>query len=137
MDRSTFQLRRFNSPAGEPHAYVVDTEDSFRQGYNVGGALLLDVTYMGGGWPQLFHDIADTAQEPCLAATSLQALYESLEELAKERPLVLVVRRADDLLADVGKSLLGALAHWEAFVRHARGLSPMYLVLETGPARTA
>lgn len=132
-----FQLRPFASPSGEPHVYVVDAELEFPKGFNASGALLLDVTYDGGGWAELFRCIAGTCNEPGMRTDSLQAMYEQLEELSQDQPLVLVIRGADRLLSDVGVSLLGAMAHWEGFVRQGSGLSEMYLVLDTGPAENA
>lgn len=132
-----FQLRPFASPAGEPHVYVVDAEVEFPRGFNSSGAQILDVAYGGGGWVELFRGIAEACREPGMRTGSLQAMYEQLEDLSKQQPLVLVIRGADRLLADVGVSLLGAMAHWEGFVRHGSGLSEMYLVLDTGPAENA
>ena len=57
---------------------------------------------------------------------------ENLEELSEEKPLVVVVRDADRLLADVGPAIIHLIADWEDFTHHASGTSAMYLVLETG-----
>jgi hypothetical protein len=64
---------------------------------------------------------------------SFQAFLENLENITNERPLVVVVRDADRLLADVGPALMHIVAGWESFTHHANGISAMYLVLETGP----
>lgn len=64
---------------------------------------------------------------------SLQAVLENLEDLSSETPLIVVVRRAHRLLADVGPAVLHLLDGWESFTHHGSGVSPMYLVLETGP----
>jgi len=131
VDRSAgFQFRQFRSPAGEPHVYVTDESGGFPAGFNTTGAKIVDVTYRGGGWSALMHELADAAQEPLLPTHHMQAFYEGLEALSQEQPFVLLVRRADRLLEDVGFALLDAIAHWEAFVRHGTGVADMYLVLE-------
>jgi hypothetical protein len=125
-----FQLRRFHSPAGEPHVYVVHSEDRLLA-FNLEGAKVIEVDYKGGGWKALFGDIASKAE--CRQSSSLQALYENLEDLTDKRPLVVFITGVERLLIDVGPGLLAAMAHWEAFVRHGSGLSSMYLVLDVGP----
>ena len=63
----------------------------------------------------------------------VQATLEHLEELSHDMPLVIVVRDADRLLADVGLALIHFIAGWESFTHHASGISATHLVLETGP----
>lgn len=125
-----FDFSRFGSTAGEPHVYVVESEIGFPNGFNTVGARVVGVSYKGGGWGSLFRMVADAMPDEGISTHHIQAFYEDLELIAKRQPLVLHIRGADLLSDDVGISLLGAAAHWEAFVRHGNGLTPMYLVLE-------
>lgn len=130
MAANSFALSRSGSPAGEPHVYVVATEQGFPEGYNTAGARFVDVTYESGGWNVLLDMVANALPEERVSTHHIQAFYEDLEWIARSQPLVLVVRGADSLLRDVGMSLMSAAAHWEAFVRNGSGLTKMYLVLE-------
>jgi hypothetical protein len=117
----------------EPRVYAVAEEANFPTGFNVVGARLIEVRYQAGGLGQLFELIE--AAVP-VEGGSFQALLEGLEDAFPDSPLVICVRGADQLLADVGPALLHVIAGWEAFTHHANGVSAMYLVLETGPSAT-
>lgn len=94
-------------------------------------ARLIEVQYLSGGIGTLFDLIADAAKIP--RTGSFQALLENLEDLAQDQPVILFVRGSLQLLADVGPALMHLMTGWEGFARHSRGVSAMYLVLETGP----
>jgi hypothetical protein len=58
---------------------------------------------------------------------------ENLSEISEREGLIVYIRHADRLLADIGPALIHVLTFWEQFVRHATGVHPMSLVPETGP----
>lgn len=135
MDSSSkFVLRPypFRWLGGEPRTVAVSKEENFPQGYpSVKDAHLVDVQYGGGGLTGLLETIATSCG---VAYGSFQALLENLEDLSREKALVLVVRDADRLLRDVGPAVIHLVTGWESFTHHANGISAMYLVLETGPS---
>ena len=116
---------------GEPRVFAVDAENDFPHGRNLHEVCLLTVDYKGGGFNVLSDQIAEAAQIP--TRTSFQALLENLSELSDRGPLIVYVRHGDRLLADIGPALIHVITGWERFVRHARGVHSMYLVIETGP----
>lgn len=128
-----FNFSRYPAPwfGGEPRVFAVDAGDDFPRNRDLRGARLLTVEYEGGGFNVLSNDIAAAAQIP--SNTSFQALMENLSELSDEEPLIVHVRHGDRLLADIGPALIHVLTDWEQYVRHAAGVHPMYLVVETGP----
>jgi hypothetical protein len=128
------RLNRLPVPwlGGEARVHVVHSEANFPSGYNLVDAQILDIAYRGGGLGGLFDLIEAAAQIP--SRGSFQAMLENLEALSSSGALILVVRGATQLLADVGPALLHIMAGWEGFAHHATGVSAMYLVLDTGPA---
>jgi len=125
------QPKPFPWAGGEPRVFAVDREQEFPVA--IKNARLIDVPYQGGGITTLIDNIAASCG---VNSSSFQAFLENLEEISHELPLVIVVRDADRLLADVGPALIHFMAGWEGFCRHASGISAMYLVLETGPRAT-
>jgi hypothetical protein len=126
-------LRPYRRPwvGGEPRVLAVDKEDKFLEQWpSIKEAKLIDVQYQGGGITTLLENIAASCD---VRPGSFQAILENLEDLTHETPLVIVVRGADRLLADVGPALIHLITGWEGFTHHASGVSAMYLVLETGP----
>jgi hypothetical protein len=118
---------------GEPRVIAVDEEQKFPEGCpSISQARLLDVHYKGGGLNGLLDDVAGAAG--VAPHQAFQATLENLEDLSHEKPLIVVVRHADRLLADAGPAVLHLMAGWERFTHHASGISAMYLVLETGPS---
>jgi len=118
---------------GEPRVIAVDEEQKFPEGCpSISQARLIDVQYNGGGLTGLLDDVVGAAG--VAPHHSFQATLENLEDLSHEKPLIVVVRCADRLLADVGPAVLHLMAGWEDFTHHASGISAMYLVLETGPS---
>jgi hypothetical protein len=116
---------------GEPRVFAFDKEDNFPRGLtSIKEARLVEVPYEGGGITALLENVAELSG---VAFGSFQATLENLEQLSHDRPLVIFVRDADRLLADVGPALIHLITGWESFTHHASGISPMYLVLETGP----
>ena len=79
----------------------------------------------------LFNQIASEAKLP--SVSHIQVLFEYLGDLSDQIPIIVYVRRADRLLADVGPALLDVMASWEGYARHGNGVHSMYLVLDTGP----
>lgn len=61
---------------------------------------------------------------------------EVIEDLSLTQPVVVFIRNADRLLADVGPALISVALGWEGFARHGSGVGSMYLVLEIGPRAT-
>ena len=92
------------------------------------------MAYEGGGIGTLFDQIAEAGLLP--KSGSFQALLEDLEDLSKNKPLIVFVRNSNRLLADIGPALIHIVTGWAGFTRHAGGVSSMYLVLETGPRAT-
>jgi|SRR5579872_5003286 len=121
------------SACAEPRVFTVSREDEFPAGFNLEGARLVEVRYDGGGLGRLLATIEEAAS---IRGGGFQALLEDLEAVAKTDPLVVYVEGADHLLADIGPALLHFTTGWETFAHHANGVSPMYLVLETGPRET-
>jgi len=129
-----FSLRPKPCPwlGGEPRVIAVDKEDRFPEGLSsIEQARLIDVHYGGNGLSGLMDDIR--AAIDVTTGSSLQAFLEQLEDHSHEKPLVVIVRNTDRLLADVGPAVLHFTAAWEGFTHHSSGISSMYLVLETGP----
>jgi hypothetical protein len=131
-----FQFDRypFRWLGGEPRVFVIDAEEDLARAHNLQGATLLTVAYEGGGLSTVFDHIAQAAHVPC--SGSFQALLENLGDLADQKPLVVFIRHADRLLADVGPALIHVLAGWERFSRHGAGVHSMYLVVDMGPRAT-
>jgi hypothetical protein len=130
---SKFLLRHSFGPweGGEPRVFAVDKEDKFPDRWPaVEETRWIDVQYSGGGLTTLLDNV--TASCGVLPG-SFQAILENLEDISHEMPLVIVVRDADRLLADVGPAIIHLITGWESFTHHASGISAMYLVLETGP----
>ena len=116
---------------GEPRVFAVDKEDEFPKGLSsIEAAHVVDVSYEDGGLTALMDRIAAACQT---RSGSFQAFLENLEDLSHERPLIVIVRHADRLLADVGPALIHFITGWERFTHHANGISAIYLILETGP----
>ena len=116
----------------ENHAsFTVDSEAEFPKGREFDGARLIAVDYETGGLKSLFSQITTTAELP--SASHIQVLFEYLGDLSDQMPIIVYVRHADRLLADVGPALLDVVAAWEGYARHGNGVHPMYLVLDTGP----
>jgi hypothetical protein len=115
---------------GEPRVFAVDKEDKFPEHLpSINEARLIDIQYQGGGLTTVLDDIASSSG---VIPDGFQATLENLEDISHEVPLVIVVRDADRLLADVGPALIHVITAWEAFTHHANGISAMYLVLEMG-----
>ena len=91
----------------------------------------MDIRYQGGELTALLQNIALACG---VRGGSFQAVLENLEDISHEKPLVIVVRDANRLLADVGPAVIHLMTGWEGFTHHANGISAMYLVLETGPS---
>jgi hypothetical protein len=127
-----FQFRSFGRGfhIAEPRVYTVSQESKFLDGFNVDGAEVLEVQYEAGGLTALFDLIQRAASIP---GGSFQALLENLEEAYASSVLILHIRGADRLLADIGPALLHVMTGWEGFTHHLNGESRMYLVLDTGP----
>jgi len=132
-DPSGFEFSRHPCrwSGGEPRVFAIDAEEDLTRTHNLHGATLLTVSYDGGGLGSVFDHIAQAAQLPYTG--SFQALLETLGDLADQKPLVVLIRHADRLLADIGPALIQIATGWERFARHAGGVHAMYLVLETGP----
>lgn len=130
---STFQFtkRPHRWLGGEPRVFTVDTEAEFPKGRDFDGAQLIAVAYEGGGLQPLFNQIAIAAELP--SVSHIQVLFEYLGDLSERKPIIVHVRHADRLLADVGPALLHFVSAWEGYARHGNGVHPMYLVLDTGP----
>jgi hypothetical protein len=135
-DLPEFQFGRYPGRwlGGEPRVFVIEAEEDLASAYNLQGATLLTVVYEGGGLSSVLDHIAQAAH--VANHGSFQSLLESLGDLADRKPLVVVIRHADRLLADVGPALIHVLAGWERFARHGSGVHSMYLVVETGPRST-
>jgi hypothetical protein len=135
-NRPEFKFSRYPEPwlGGEPRVFAVDAEDDFPNGYDLQGVRLLTVEYKDGGFNVLSDHIAEAARIP--TGTSFQALLENLSELSDREPVIVYIRHSDRLLADIGPALIHVLTSWEGYVRHAAGVHPMYLVMETGPRAT-
>lgn len=130
---SEFKLERFPIPwlGGEPRVLTVSEDDNFPEHWPaISETRLVDIQYDGGGFTSLFDNIAEACEVP---PGGFQSTMEHLEDLSHDKPLVIVVRRAHYLLADVGPALITVITGWERFCRHASGVSAMYLVLEVGP----
>lgn len=80
---------------------------------------------------KLFEDIAATAR--VRPNSVYQGLLENLEEISRAKPLIVFIRHADQLMADIGPALVELLLKWERYVRAADGVRAMYLVVEMGP----
>jgi hypothetical protein len=133
MNKSDFMLQPFGRPwlGGEPRVFAIHKEDGFPGRWaSIEGARLIDVQYQGGGLTTLLDNITSSCD---VRSGSFQAVLENLEDLTHEKPLVVIVRDADRLLADVGPAIIHVITGWEGFTHHASGISAMYLVLETGP----
>jgi hypothetical protein len=116
---------------GEPRTFAVYEEDGDPALWpSMRDVSLVEINYSGGGITNLLSLIA--AKAGVEYPGSYQALLENLEDLAGERPIVVLVRRAHRLLTDAGVELLHVIAHWESFTHHGGGVSAMYLVLQTG-----
>jgi hypothetical protein len=116
---------------GEPRTFAVDKENAFPHGLpSICEARVIDVRYEGGGLTTLLENVTEACG---VMNGSFQAVLENLEDLTHDRPLIIIVRDADRLLADVGPAVLHLMAGWEGFTHHANAVSAMYLVLETGP----
>jgi hypothetical protein len=116
---------------GEPRVFAVDKEDKFPEGWpSIKDARFVDVQYKGGGITGFLENVAASCG---VTPGSFQAILENLDDLSHEMPLVIVVRDADHLLADVGPAIIHLITGWEGFTHHASGVSAIYLVLETGP----
>jgi hypothetical protein len=133
MDQpSKFMLQPYPLPwlGGEPRVFAVPKEAQFPQQYpSIKEAQLLDVRYQDGGLTTLLNEIASLCG---VRFGSFQALLENIEGQTSKKPIVIVIRDADRLLADVGPALIHVITGWEGFTHHASGVSAMYLVLETG-----
>ncbi len=117
---------------GEPRVFAVDKEDQFpTQLPSINQARFVDIQYQGGGLTTVLEMVTASCG---VKFGSFQATLENLEGISHEVPLVVVVRDADRLLADVGPALIHLITGWESFTHHANGISAMYLVLETGPS---
>lgn len=129
---STFNLHTYSRPwlGGEPRAVAVNEEDKFLEWPSLANARLIAVAYQGGGMSALLDIIASKADVDC---NSFQAMLENLEELVTDQPLIVFVQGGVQLLADAGPAVVHLMAGWEQYTRHSSGVSPMYLVLETGP----
>ena len=115
----------------EPRVFSVSEDDKFPERWPaVAETRLIDIQYRGGGLNALLDDIAAACE---VSPGGFQATLENLEDLSHDKPLVIFVRRANYLLADVGPALIDVITGWERFCRHANGVSAMYLVLEVGP----
>src|SRR5437870_4418844 len=131
---SNFMLfpNRSTWAGGEPRVFAIDREDSFPAEFpSIGDAQLMDIRYQGGELTALLQNIALACG---VRGGSFQAVLENLEDISHEKPLVIVVRDANRLLADVGPAVIHLMTGWEGFTHHANGISAMYLVLETGPS---
>ncbi len=132
-DNSEFILQPYPRPwlGGEPRVFAVAKEAKFPEQWPaIKQARLIDIQYKGGGITTLFDNIAISCG---VRSGSFQALLENLERLTFQSPLVIVVRDAHRLLADVGPALIHIVTGWQGFTHHSSGVSAMYLVLETGP----
>ena len=129
-DAEAFRLSRRPDRwlGGEPRVFSVNTEDDFPKTYDVTGARLLIATYQGGGVSGFFDQVAEVAQLP--SRGSFQAWLENLGDLSDIQPLIVYLRHADRLLADIGPALIHIVTGWERFARHGNGVHSMYLVLE-------
>jgi hypothetical protein len=130
MKGREFMLRKYSRPwlGGEPRAMVILEDNAFPQSWlTPNEATLVEVVYADGGLSKLMVDIAAIAG---VCAGSFQALLDNLEWLSEQKPLVVIVRRGADLVADVGPALLHFINGWEEYTHHAVGISPMYLVIE-------
>ena len=130
---SSFQFTNHghNWLGGEARVFTVDTEIQFPKGREFDGAQVITVAYNGGGlWP-LLNEIATAAKLPSIS--HIQVFLEYLGDLSDQTPIIVYVRHADRLLADVGPALLHVVTAWEAHARHGNGVHSMYLVLDTGP----
>lgn len=117
---------------GEPRVFAVDEEDKFPEGLpSISEVKLVDVRYDGGGLTKLLDDIASLSG--VTRGGGLQATLENLEDITHGVPLVIIVRDADRLLADISPAPIHLTTGWEGFTHHGNGISAMYLVLETGP----
>jgi hypothetical protein len=133
MQQPAFTLREhpFGWLGGEPRTVAVHEDERFPNHWPASkAAKLIAVTYTGGGVTKLLDEISAAAG---VMPGSFQAVLENLEDLSHEKPLVVFVRRAHHLMADVGPAILHLVDGWETFTHHANGISAMYLVLETGP----
>ncbi len=130
-EQSPFEIRPKPFPwrGGEPRVFAVGEEEQFPG--KLSGAKVIDISYRGGGLTALLDEITSLAG---VSSGSFQAVLENLEDLSHEKPLVVVVRGAERLLADVGPAVMHLMTGWEEFAHHANGISDMYLVLETGPS---
>lgn len=129
-----FVLQPYPLPwaGGEPRVFAISEEAKFPAQYaSINEARLIDVRYQGGGITALLDSIAASCG---VRSGSFQAVLENIEDLTHQTPIVIVVRDADRLLADVGPALIHVITGWEGFTHHANGISAMYLVLETGPS---
>ena len=130
---SNFQFMKYGPhwKGGEPHVFTVDTEAEFPKGHEFDGAHLITVTYDGGGLFQLLNQIAAAAELPWIS--HIQVFFEYVGDLSDQRPVIVYVRHANQLLANVGPALLRFVTAWERYARHGNGVHSMYLVLYTGP----
>ena len=133
---SAFQFTRrpHRWRGGEPRVFTVDTEAEFPNGREFDGVQLITVAYNGGGLLPLLNQIATEVKLPSIS--HIQVLFEYLGDLSDQMPIIVYVRHADRLLADIGPALLSVIAGWEAYARHGNGVHSMYLVLDTGPRAT-
>jgi|SRR6185437_15548145 len=128
-----FMLQPYPLPwlGGEPRVFAVNTEDNFPAGLpSINETTFVDISYETGGLTALLDSITEAAG---VTSGAFQAVLENLENLSREKPLVVCVRGADRLLADIGPAVIHLITGWEGFTHHASGISAMYLVLETGP----
>ena len=109
-----FTKRSHHWVGGEARVFSVDAEAEFPSGRQLEGVCLLTVIYEGGGLGILFDRIAAAAFLE--GSNSFQALLEKLSALADQEPLIVYVRHADRLLADVGPALLHISTFWESFL---------------------
>jgi hypothetical protein len=122
MKGREFMLRKYSRPwlGGEPRAMVILEDNAFPQSWlTPNEATLVEVVYADGGLSKLMGDIAAIAG---VCAGSFQALLDNLEWLSEQKPLVVIVRRGADLVADVGPALLHFINGWEEYTHHALGI---------------
>jgi hypothetical protein len=112
----------------EPHVVIVPGRGALTANYNVDTAAIIDVPYTGGGWNNFAARACDALG---LRGATMQIFTETLFERALEKPVVVYVGNAQELLNDGAEDLLRYVLLWEQFAFDRRDEAcPMFLALQ-------
>ncbi len=113
---------------------IVHSRKVLEANFSVEAADIVEVPYAGGGWAKF---AARTCDKFGIDHASIQILVETISDRALEKPLVLYVGNAQNLLRDEPEELLRFVLFWEALAFSGRPDDgrPMFLALQMSEPR--